>query len=112
MDQTVIYLIGSVLLAVAGIIGTASVIVHARVAWRSSPMGRHIMAYMVVIAAVLDLGVARMFVGQSFGFELLRLVVFAGVPLVMGQRLLLQVRAQRRERARPTPLVPPRTPGS
>lgn len=98
-QQNLIYLVGSVLLAVAGLIGSASVILHARVRWWSSEMGRHLMAYMAVIALVLDLGVVRIFFEDSFTFAVLRTTVFAGVPIAMGQRLWLQVKAQRSERA-------------
>lgn len=99
MDQFYLYSAGSVLLVIAGIIGTASVIAHARVHWHASAMGRHLMAYMAVVALVLDLGIVRIFFADSFGFALLRTVMFAGVPVVMGQRLWLQLRAQRSERA-------------
>lgn len=100
IDQQVVNLIGSVLLTVAGLIGTANVIVHFRVRWFASQMGRHLMAYMAVVALVLDLGIVRFAIGDdSLGFQLLRLAVFAGVPAVMAQRLWLQIKAQRSERA-------------
>lgn len=94
MQQT-LQLIGSLLLTWAAIVGTASVCVHSRVRWRASRMGRHLMAYMAVVAAVLDLGVIRWIFGDSAAFQLLRLVVFVGVPMVMTQRLWLQVAAYR-----------------
>lgn len=93
MDQ--LYSAGSVLLAIAGVIATASVVVHARVPWRASVMGRHLMAYMTVVALVIDLGILRIFFADSFSFTLLRTIVFAGIPLVMGQRLWLQIHHQR-----------------
>ena len=43
----------------------------------------------------LDLGVIRIVFGDSPWFQLVRLLVFVGVPLVMAQRLWLQVKAQR-----------------
>lgn len=93
-DQ-VAYMIGSWLLVYAAVVGTLSVIVHSQVQWRRSPMGRHLMAYMAVVALVLDLGAIRFFLGDSPAFQWLRLVVFVGIPIVMSQRLYLQIRARR-----------------
>lgn len=87
--------IGNVLIHWAAIVGVASVVVHARVPWQTSPMGRHLMYYMSIIAAVLVLSCIRVWFGDSWWFSTLRLLVFVGVPLVMTQRLVLQVRAQR-----------------
>lgn len=96
MEQTLLNFIGSLLLTWAGLVGTASVIVHSRVKWRASPMGRHLMAYMAVVALVLDLGIVRFITGgDTWWFALLRTAVFAGVPVVMTQRLVLQMKAQR-----------------
>ena len=97
-QQDVFRLLGNALLVWAAVVATASVIVHSRVQWWHSIMGRHLMAYMFVVAAVLDLGVVKLVLGDSWGFALLRLVVFAGVPMVMSQRLYLQIRAQRETR--------------
>lgn len=91
--------VGDVLLHIAAIIGTASVIVHARVRWWRTEMGRHLMAYMGVVAVVLDLGVIRFWVGtEPVWFYPLRGVVYACGLLVMGWRLRLQILAQRAER--------------
>lgn len=92
-------LIGNGLLVWAAVVGVASVVVHARVNWWSSPMGRHLMAYMSVVAAVLTLGVVRLLLGDAWWFSLLRVVVFTGVPIVMTQRLVLQLRVQRAARS-------------
>jgi len=97
-QQAVFSLLGNALLVWAALVATASVVVHSRVQWWHSIMGRHLMAYMFVVAAVLDLGVVKLVLGDSWSFALLRLVVFAGVPLVMSQRLYLQVKAQRENR--------------
>lgn len=97
LEQT-LYLVGSLLLTWAGVVGTASVFVHARVAWRGTIMGRHLMSYMAIVAAVLDLGIIRFLTGDSWWFQIIRLIVFIGVPLVMTQRLVLQIRAQHIER--------------
>jgi hypothetical protein len=92
-------LAGNVLIIWATAVGVASVIVHARVPWRRTPMGRHLMYYMSIIAAVLVLSCVRIFLGDSPQFQLARLVVFVGVPLAMTQRLMMQIRAGRAARA-------------
>lgn len=101
--------IGNGLILWAALVGMVSVVVHARVPWWRTQMGRHLMAYMLVVAAVLTLSSIRVVAGDSWGFALLRLVVFAGVPIVMSQRLWLQIKAQRDDRPRkwPRPVPPP-----
>lgn len=101
--------IGNVLLICAALVCTASVVMHARVAWWRSEMGRHLMAYMAVMAATLDLGVIRSFFGDTWWFSLLRLIVFCGVPIVMVQRLWLQIKAQRATSTASAPTDPERT---
>ncbi len=96
--QALFQLIGNGFLVWAAVAGTASVAVHLRVPWWQSVMGRHLMAYMLVFALVLDLGVVKLIVGDSGGFQLLRLITFTGVPIVMTWRLLLQIKAQRESR--------------
>lgn len=88
--------IGNALIIWSALVGVASVVVHSRVRWWATEVGRHLMAYMTVIAAVLVLSSVRIVIGDSWGFQVIRLVVFAGVPLAMMWRLKLQVRAQRR----------------
>ncbi len=93
--QALFQLIGNGFLVWAALVGTASVIVHLRVPWWTSIMGRHLLAYMMVFAVVLDLGVIKLIIGDSWGFQLLRLITFTGVPVVMSWRLYLQISAQR-----------------
>ena len=109
MDVQLIFReIGNVLIWWAAIVGTASVYVHSRIRWWDSAMGRHLMAYMSVIAAVLVLSVVRLIFGDSWWFALLRLIVFIGVPIAMTQRLWLQIQAQHVDQsAVPPPLNPP-----
>lgn len=97
MDRTqaILQVAGNVLFVWAAVVATASVVVHARVSWWRSEMGRHLMAYMGAMAIVLDLGVIRLLAGDSFAFQLVRLVTFISVPIVMTWRLWLQVKAQR-----------------
>lgn len=94
---SILRIVGNVLLHWAAIVGVASVIVHARVPWRKSPVGRHLMAYMTAIAAVLVLSCIRIDIGDgdAWWFALLRLAVFFLVPVVMTQRLWIQINAQR-----------------
>lgn len=101
MAHGLLTLIGSALLVITALVATASVLVHARVDWRATTMGRHLMLYMSVIAAVFDLSVVRLVLGDSPWFTTLQLVVFVGVPVAMIQRLYLQVQAQRAEREAP-----------
>lgn len=98
MTQELLRWAGSVLIIWAALVGTASVVVHARVQWWRTEMGRHLMAYMSVIAVVLVLSCLRIFFGDTWWFSLLRLITFVGVPIVMTQRLMLQVKAQREAR--------------
>ena len=93
--QGTLYIIGSICIVWAALVGVASVVVHSRVRWWVTPMGRHLMAYMSVIAAVLVLSCIRIVFGDSTGFQILRMIVFVGVPVVMTHRLWLQIQAQR-----------------
>lgn len=94
----VLRLIGNGLISWAAVVGVLSVIVHALGPWRASEMGRHLMAYMTAIAAVLLLSVVRIIIGDSPWFQSLRLVVFVGVPVTMTWRLVLQLQARRYNR--------------
>jgi len=102
MPQTVLHDLGTVLIHWAALAGVLSVVAHSRVAWRDTPMGRHLMAYMSVIATVLVLSCVVNDVGDSAWFQLVRLVVFIGVPIVMTQRLWLQITIRRGTRPSPS----------
>jgi hypothetical protein len=108
------------LILLSAAIGVASVVVHARVPWRTSEMGRHLMYYMTVVAAILSLSAISVVqkiaeavaagdlldvaekaaAGLPLWFLMLRLGLYLALPLVMGQRLKLQLQAQREERVR------------
>jgi len=92
-------LVGNALLCASAVIASTSVILHLGVPWWRSEMGRHLLAYMLVMAAVLDLGVIKLIIGDSVGFAALRTVVFALVPAVMAWRVWLQIKARRLDRA-------------
>ena len=94
-----------ILVTWGAIVGILSVVLHARVSWRTSSMGRHLMFYMSAIASVFALTAIRIiFTWEQNWFFLLNLVIFASVPLAMTQRLWLQWRAQH------PPMEPPSTP--
>lgn len=89
------HLIGNVLLIVSALLATAFIVLyHWSAVWWKNADGRHVMAFMAALAAVLDLGVVRIVIGTQEWFEWLRLGVFVGIPLVLAQRLLILVRAQ------------------
>jgi hypothetical protein len=91
--------IGDVLLIVSAVLATGFIGVYhwSAVWWRSSD-GRHVMGFMAVLAALLDLGVVRIVIGAPAWFLWLRLVVFVAVPVLLAQRLRILVRAQFRKR--------------
>lgn len=97
--QTTINVIGTVCYVAMCVIGTASVAVHARVPWRASRMGVHLMIYMGALALTCDLGLLKLVAGDSLGFQVARLAAFALLPFAMGQRLYLQIQAQRQQNA-------------
>jgi hypothetical protein len=69
--------------------------------WRRDPMGRHVMAFVAVDAGVFGLAVIRAIGGASLDtgwFALLRLVVFLGVPWVLGWRLWILWRLYRQHK--------------
>jgi hypothetical protein len=93
----VVQQVGDVMLLVAAMVATASVVVHAGVSppWWRTGLGRHLFWYMASIASNLDLGAARVVVGASLDtpwFVAVRLAVFASVLVVLSWRLLIQIR--------------------
>ena len=99
--QAILNLIGSVFIVWAALVGVASVIVHLRVFDRRSTMSVHLLGYMFAMASVLVLSCIRIFTGDSWWFQLLRLITFIGVPIMMTHRLWLQIQAQRRPNPEP-----------
>lgn len=84
---------GNVLLVVAWLPAVLSVAVYARVPWRRSELGRHLMSYMVIVALTLSLGVVRI-VWEPSWFWSLRMAAFALFVGVTWWRLALIVQAQ------------------
>jgi FtsH-binding integral membrane protein len=93
--QEALRLVGNGFLIYAAVVGLLSVVLHARVTWWATQMGRHLMVYMFMLDATLVLGVIRMVIGTHWWFEIIRMVAFIGVCLAMTQRVWLQVVAQR-----------------
>ena len=110
MNQSIVHGIGTVLIHWAAAVGLLSVWAHSRVTWWHTVMGRHLMAYMGIMATVLILSCIANDIGDSWWFQLLRLVVFIGVPVVMTQRLWLQFKAQRTPADSTSSLPPEETP--
>lgn len=89
-----------IILAAAAAPALLFVIIYAaRSPWRSTEMGRHLMAFMGVCAAVLLLAVARRAFGQYPGYRWVGIGCYAAVAAIMWWRLLMLVRAQRAQRA-------------
>lgn len=83
-------------LAYAVAVITATIVLYGlRSPWRASPMGRHLMAFMVTtdaeLASLLALGLG------APALALLFLVVFGAIDVVITQRLVLLIRAQHRQ---------------
>lgn len=95
---------GNILLLLSGSLATAFVVLYWVTApWWRTDIGRNIMSLMFAIAAVLDLSVIRVFApvtADMLWFSVLRLVVFALVPVVLGMRLWLLWKVQIRDRRR------------
>lgn len=93
-------IIGDALVVFTAALAWAFVIMyHWMAPWWRSQVGWHVMTYSAVVAAVLTLSVVRMIGGASLDtpwFAVVRLVVFAGVPLAIGWRIAILWRAQRR----------------
>ena len=100
--QHVLTWIGNGLVFWAAAVGVASVVVHSRVKWWASRVGVHLMFYMSSMTLVLVLACVKIVFGDTWWFQLLRLVTFIAVPLAMSQRLILQLSVQRAARETPT----------
>lgn len=66
--------------------------------WRQTPGGRHVMAFGLSIAAVLDLALLRLVIGDSLLFQAVRTVVFNSFLFVLVWRCWLLEREQRAHR--------------
>lgn len=70
-------------------------------AWWRTPIGRHLAAFVAVLGLVLLLAGIRIIAGgETLWFAWLRLITFAALPVLLGQRIWLLVHAQVEERRR------------
>lgn len=95
--------VGNVLLVLAAIPANGAPFRYAyRVGrdWWYSTWGRHLMAYMTSVAVVLDVGLARLLIPDSFWFSVIRTAAFACMVAMLWWRLLL---FGPRSRAEPRP---------
>lgn len=80
------------------------VLYHLSAPWWRTEAGRHVMAFMGALAAVLTLSSLRLLTGPPAQpaavtwFTWLRIIVFATIPVVVGWRLWMLWRAQYRGR--------------
>lgn len=95
--------VGTIFLVLAAALATEWVIAYHRKTggrWRSGPMGRHLMAFMASIAAVLTLGAVHEIVVVILGyndptwFRVLRTAALGSIPAVILWRRILLARAQ------------------
>lgn len=104
MISVIVSVIGNVLLFVSALIATVFVVLYWLVApWWRSATGRNIQALMAVLAAVLNLSVIRVWVPvppDTWWFAILRVIVFAPVPIVLGSFLWHLIKIQILDRRR------------
>ena len=102
-----LFTVGSILVIVSAVLACACVAAQALLArWWETPAGRHVMGFQAVLAAVLGLWTLRLWVPDAGWLVGLRFAAFAGVPVVLGWRLLIILRtwrSRRREHARKEP---------
>lgn len=95
------HLIGNALVVLSALISVVFMTVyHLRAYWWRTGDGRHVFAFMGVIAAVLTTAAVRILLGDPEWYTWLRVVVFAGVPVVLLWRLGILLSAQTRRRIR------------
>lgn len=95
---------GNVLVLITTVLGwTFCVLYHFLAPWWRTTMGRNVMTYGLVVAAVLSLSSARIIAGaglETTWFQVLRLIVFAGVPMAISWRIAILLRLQREQKRR------------
>ncbi len=93
--------IGDALLYITALGATLSVLVYSRVPWWRSPIGRHAMAYMSAIAAVVDMGALRHIIGPYWLYDEVRAITYASVGFVIWWRLVVLIKARTVQAKRP-----------
>lgn len=98
--------IGDALLVLSACLALACVVAYqvtTRGAWTRSETGRHLMAFMISLAAVTGLGSARVIAVDIFDtpdpvwFQAVRVAVFTSIPAMFAWRLQVIIRASRSE---------------
>jgi hypothetical protein len=74
-------------------------LMHAWVAWRGNPWGRHVMVFSYALAAILVAGLAALVFGDYPGRPQVLSVLYVGLAAALWQRVYLTVREHRRSRA-------------
>lgn len=101
MDVELIRHLGTIEIVAAAAMAWLVVTTHHLLSkWATTPGGRHAFTFEVVLAVCLSLWAFRLVVPDGNGFLLVRLVAFAGVPLVLFWRWLIIVRVWREARRR------------
>jgi hypothetical protein len=90
---------GNVLLVAVAVPAVLCVLAYARVPWWRTEIGRHLMAFMAIVALLTCLGVVRIVFHPAW-FDALRTALFALFPVVVWWRFLLILKEQRETGAR------------
>lgn len=100
MEAHWVVTVGNVMLVIAAIPATVAPLLYFRAPWRRSKVGKHLMTYMLALAAVLDLGIVRLGLHsprEATWFSVLRLVMFGFLIIMLWHRLYVVAAAQRRQ---------------
>lgn len=99
-------IVGNALVVITAVLAwTFVVLYHVLAPWWRSEIGRNLMTLAASMALVLTLSIVRMIGGASLDtpwFQVVRLAVFAGVPVALGWRTVILIRVQRRTPGRHT----------
>lgn len=102
--------VGSVLMVISLALAVACVIAYStktRGAWKLTEVGRHLMAFMIAVAAVLAVAVLRIVLVDILGFadvilfQVVRVAIFAGIPAVLAWRLRIIITSSPDKENRP-----------
>jgi len=90
--------IGSVMLVVCALLSTTFVAgYYLTTDWKSTDVGRHLMAFSMSESAILLMYTARIIAGHdAVWFQIIRLLVFLSFPVVLAWRLVILLRYQLR----------------
>lgn len=105
MGVTVISTIGNVAATVAFLGALTFILRYSRTSWGRTQMGRHLMAFMAITGALLGVASYISWFGYFAGWAILRLFLYSLYAVVIWQRFLLLVKAQK---ARPSYTGPER----